>query len=53
MLKADIGLEFDNKSYYTLFLYYKQGINSITKSPISTNMNSLELGMKTKASDLF
>lgn len=53
MLKADIGLEFDNKSYYTLFLHYKQGINSITKSPISTYMNSLELGMKIKASDLF
>ncbi len=53
MLKADIGLAFDNKSYYTLFLHYRQGINSITKSPISTNMNSLELGMKIKASDVF
>ena len=53
MLKADIGLEFDNNSYYTLFLHYKQGLNSITKSPIRTNMNSVELGVKIKASDLF
>ena len=53
MLKADIGLEFDNNTYYTLFLHYKQGINSITKSPIQTNMNCVELGVKIKAIDLF
>ena len=53
MLKADIGLEFDNNTYYTLFLHYKQGISSITKSPIRTNLNSVELGVKIKANDLF
>lgn len=52
-LKADIGLEFDNHSYYTLFLHYKQGINSITNTPISNNLNSIELGMLIKANDLF
>ena len=53
MLRADMGFEFDNNSYYTLFLHYKQGLNSITKSPIKTNMNSVELGVKIKANDLF
>jgi len=52
-LKVDIGLEFDNHSYYTLFLHYKQGINSITKTPVNTNLNSIELGMLIKANDLF
>lgn len=52
-LKADFGLEFDNHSYYTFFLHYKQGINSITKTPVSTNLNSIELGMLIKANDLF
>ncbi len=52
-VRADIGLEFDNKSYYSIFLHYKQGLHSITKSPIQTNFNNLELGMFIKASDLF
>jgi len=34
-------------------LHYKQGLSSITKSPIKTNMNSVELGVKIKANDLF
>lgn len=52
-LRADIGVEFDNKNYYTIFLHYKQGIHSITKSPIKSYMNSFELGMFIRASDLF
>lgn len=53
LLKAHLGLEFDNKSYYTIFFHYKQGIHSITKSPIQTGFNSFDLGMFIKASDLF
>lgn len=52
-LRAHLGLEFDNKSYYTIFFHYKQGIHSVTKSPIHTGFNSFDLGMLIKASDLF
>ena len=53
LLRGDIGFEFENKNFYTLFLHYKQGLTSFTKSPIKTNVNSFELGMMIKASDLF
>jgi len=53
LLRGDVGLEFENKNFYTLFLHYKQGLTSFTKSPIKTNVNSFELGMMIKASDLF
>ena len=53
LLRADVGFEFENKNFYTLFLHYKQGLTSFTKSPIKTNVNSFELGMMIKASDLF
>lgn len=53
LLRGDIGLEFDNRSYYTLFVHYKQGLSSFTKAPIVTNLNSVEMGMMIKASDLF
>jgi hypothetical protein len=53
VLRGDIGLEFDNHSYYTLFIHYKQGITSFTHSPIHTTLNSVELGMMVKVSDLF
>ena len=53
LLRGDLGFEFENKNFYTLFLHYKQGITSFTKSPIKTNVNSFELGMMIKASDLF
>ena len=53
LLRADVGVEFENKNFYTLFLHYKKGVTSFTKSPISTNINSLEIGMMIKASDLF
>ena len=52
-LRAHLGLEFDNKSYYTIFFHYKQGIHSVTKSPIHTGFNSFDLGMLIKASDFF
>jgi len=53
ILRADIGLEFDNQSYYTLFMHYRQGLNSFTKSPIRTTLNSVQFGIMIKASDLF
>lgn len=52
-LSGDVGLEFENKNFYTLFLHYKYGFTSFTKTPIKTNINSFELGMMIKASDLF
>lgn len=53
LLRGDLGVEFDNNGYYTLFLHYKQGITSFTKAPIKANVNSVELGMVIRASDLF
>jgi len=53
LLRGDVGLEFENKNFYSLFLHYKQGLTSFTSSPIKTNINSFELGMMIKASDLF
>ena len=53
LLRADVGVEFENKNFYTLFLHYKKGVTSFTKSPISSNITSLEIGMMIKASDLF
>jgi hypothetical protein len=52
-INGDIGLEFDNQQFYTLFIHYQQGLTSITKSPIKTNLNRFELGFMIKASDLF
>ena len=53
LLRGDLGFEFENKNFYTLFLHYKQGLTSFTKSPINTNINIFELGMMIKAIDLF
>jgi hypothetical protein len=53
LLRGDVGFEFEKKNFYTLFLHYKQGLTSFTKSPIKTNVNSFEMGMMIKASDLF
>ena len=53
LLRGDVGFEFENKNFYTLFLHYKQGLTSFTKSPIKTNVNSFELGMMIKASQWF
>ena len=53
VLKGDIGLEFTNRTYYTFFLHYKQGVTSFTAAPINTNLNSFDFGMLVKASDFF
>jgi hypothetical protein len=48
-----IWVEYDNSGYYTVFVHYKQAISSFTKAPIRTNLNSIEIGMQIKASDIF
>lgn len=52
-IKGDLGLEFDNKTYYTLFLHYYHSLTSITKQPINTSYNAFEMGIILKAKDLF
>jgi hypothetical protein len=49
----NVGVEFDNNSYYTLFIHYNHNINSLTKSPVQANMSSLNLGVFVRAKDLF
>lgn len=51
-IKGDLGVEFNNRSLYTLFLHYNHNIGSLTKSPIQTNLNSFQLGIMVKATDL-
>ena len=53
LIRGDIGLEFENKSFYTIFIHYKQGITSFTKSPIKNTMNSIDFGLMFKTSDIF
>jgi hypothetical protein len=50
---GDGGIEFNNTSFYTLFVHYKLALNSFTKAPINSYMNSLEMGTIIKASDIF
>lgn len=52
-LRAQLGIEFVNDDFYTIFFHYKQGLHSVTKSPIQTGFNNVDLGMLIKASDLF
>ncbi len=51
--KGDIGLEWNNRKAYTFFLHYSHSIGSISKSPISNNVSSFELGVFTAAKDIF
>lgn len=50
---ANLGMEFDNNAYYTLYLHYNRNLNSLTKSPIKTNINAFNFGVLLKAKDLF
>ncbi len=52
-LSGNGGLEFNNQGYYTLFVHYKYALNSFTKAPITTNLNSVEMGVMIKTSNLF
>lgn len=53
LLRADLGIEFENNDFYTIFLHYKKGVSSFTKAPIKSNLNAFEVGMFIKASDIF
>ena len=53
LLRGDIGVEYDNSGYYTVFVHYKHSLSSFTKAPIQTNLNSIEIGMQINASDIF
>jgi hypothetical protein len=53
LLRADLGVEFDNNGYYTIYLHYHQPITSFTSDPIKTKFTTLELGMMLRASDIF
>lgn len=53
ILNGDFGAEIENTSNYTLFIHYKQSLNSLTKNTIKTNLNVFEVGILFKASDLF
>ena len=50
---GDIGLEFSNRKNYNLFFHYHKNLGSITNAGITTGMNSFEIGMAVKATDLF
>lgn len=51
-INGDMGVEFDNNSYYNLFFHYKTGSNFINqKLPIT--INSFQIGMSLKWKDLF
>jgi hypothetical protein len=52
-LRAQLGVEFVNDDFYTIFFHYKQGLHSVTKSPIQTGFNNFDIGLLIKASDLF
>lgn len=52
-LRANLGVEFDNNGFYTIFFHYKQGTHSITRSSIQNQFNNFDFGMLIKASDLF
>lgn len=51
-INVDLGIEFDNKSYYTIFIHHKTGKNFFSgKIPIV--LNNLEMGMMIKTRDIF
>ena len=50
---ANIGIEFNNQTYYSLFIHYKQAINSLTNNSIKTSLSVFELGTVFTLSDIF
>ena len=52
IINADLGTEFNNNEYYTIFAHYKLGTN-LFNSPVRTQLNRFEIGMIIKARDLF
>jgi hypothetical protein len=52
-VSGDGGLEYNNQSYYTLFVHYKYALNSFTKNPLDSYLNSIELGAMITLKDIF
>jgi hypothetical protein len=52
MISGDLGAEFDNNDYYTIYAHYKLGAN-LWKSTVPVQLNRFEIGMTIKAKDLF
>lgn len=52
-VRADIGLEFFNNSFFILFAHYKYGLTSFTKLPVITNLNSFNLGISVNTKNIF
>jgi len=53
MLRGDVGLEFDNNGFYTIYLYYHLPITSFTASPIRSRLSTIEFGTTIRFKDLF
>jgi len=51
-INGDLGIEFDNKSYYTIFIHHKTGKNFFSGN-IPIVLNNLEIGMMVKTRDIF
>jgi len=51
--RPTVGVEFDNQSFYTIYLHYTPGIYSINRSEIRNRFNTMEVGMLLKWKDLF
>jgi hypothetical protein len=51
-INGDLGIEFDNKSYYTIFVHHKIGKNFFSGN-IPIVLNNLEIGMMIKTRDIF
>jgi hypothetical protein len=51
-VNGDLGLEFNNKGYYVIFMHYRYGANIINQQ-VPINLNSFEIGMMLKAKDIF
>ena len=53
LLRSDLGIEFDNNGFYTLYLYYHLPITSFTASPIRSRISTIEFGTSIRFKDLF
>lgn len=50
---ADLGIEFNNQSFYTVFIHYKHPLGSFTNNSINTQLSVFELGTALKLNDIF
>ena len=53
IMRGDLGIEFDNNGFYTLYLYYHLPFTSFTVSPIRSRLSTIEFGTTVRFKDLF